>query len=324
MHILVIRLSALGDIVHALPALTDLRRALPQATIDFAVDERFVDIARLHNGINQILPIALKRWKRQLASASTWRELAQTLKSLRSKHYDLVLDLHGLNKSALVALAARAELKIGPDPRFCGEWLAPKIYHRYCSTEGSIQPVPRMRAFVANALGLTEPNPASYGLRHAWQGPSAHQVLLVHSSSAADKLWPEPHWIELGQMLIKLGLQPVLPWGSPAERERSERLVQAMGAAAQLAPQRTILEWAACFGHSRMVIGVDTGLTHLAAACGVPCVALFSATGADLFAPQETQRALALGDLHRPPTLQTVAQGVRDLLERTADPASAR
>jgi heptosyltransferase-1 len=323
MRILVIRLSALGDIVHALPALTDLRRALPEAHIDFAVDERFVDVARLHGGVNQVVSIPLKRWKRHLGSTATWRELGQTLSALRRERYDLVLDLHGLNKSALVALAARTAVRIGPDPRFCGEWLGPKIYHRFCTTQGSITPVPRMRAFVADALGQTSQAAASYGLRHAWQGPSSEQVLLIHSTSATAKLWPDPHWVALGQMLIDRGLHPLLPWGSPSERERSERLAQAMGAAARVAPQKTILEWTAHFSQTRMVVGVDTGLTHLAAACAVPCIAIFCATGANLFAPQEAHRALALGDLHQPPSLEAVVQGTQDLLARTATDAVA-
>lgn len=323
MRILVIRLSALGDIVHALPALTDLRRALPEAQIDFAVDERFVDLAQLHSGVNQILPIPLKRWKRQLGSAATWRELGQTIAALRRKPYDLVLDLHGLNKSALVALVARTALRIGPHPRFCGEWLGPKIYHRYCSTQGSINPVPRMRAFVADALGQASSAPASYGLRHTWQGRSSRELLLIHSTSAADKLWPEERWIALGHSLIGQGLEPLLPWGSPGERERSERLAQAMGEKARVAPPKSILDWAAHLSGSRLVIGVDTGLTHLAAACGVPCMAIFSATGADLFAPQEPQYSLALGDLHRPPSLEAVLQGAQQVLAASSAPQEA-
>jgi heptosyltransferase-1 len=180
-----------------------------------------------------------------------------------------------------------------------------------------------MRAFVADALGQASQAAASYGLRHAWLGPSSEQVLLIHSTSAADKLWPDPHWIALGQMLISQGLEPLLPWGSASERERSERLAQAMGAAARVAPQKTILEWAAHFSQTRMVVGVDTGLTHLAAACGVPCIAIFCATGAGLFAPQETQRALALGDLNQPPALETVILGAQDLLTRTSTTAVA-
>jgi heptosyltransferase-1 len=318
MRILVIRLSALGDIVHALPALTDLRRALPEAQIDFAVDERFVDLAQLHSGVSRILPIPLKRWKRHLRSMATWRELGQTIAALRRNPYDLVLDLHGLNKSALVALMARTAVRIGPHPRFCGEWLGPRIYHRYCSTQGSINPVPRMRAFVADALGQASSAPASYGLRHSWQGRSSKEVLLIHSTSATDKLWPEEHWVALGHKLIAQGLEPLLPWGSSAEYERSERLAQAMGETARVAPPKSILEWAEYCSTSRLVIGVDTGLTHLAAACGVPCLAIFSATGADLFAPQAPQSSLALGDLHQPPTLEAVVQGVQHVLIASA------
>lgn len=317
MRILVIRLSALGDVVHALPALTDLRRALPQATLDFAVDERFVDIARLHSGLNNILPMALKRWGQHLGALDTWRELRQSLRHLRSQPYDLVLDLHGLNKSALVARLARAALRIGPHPRFCGEWLAPRLYDRYCSTQGPIMPVPRMRAFVADALGVSPSLPASYGLRCTWQGMHANEVALVHSSSAADKLWPEAHWVALGQRLINQGLHILLPWGSQAEHERSIRLAQALGEAAQVAPRLSVALWAEKLSRCRLVVGVDTGLTHLAAAAGVPCAALFMATGADLFAPEQPKRARALGDLHQSPSLDAVARGVDELLDNT-------
>jgi heptosyltransferase-1 len=318
MRILVIRLSALGDIVHALPALTDLRGAFPQATIDFAVDERFVDLARLHGGIDRVLAIPLKRWKRKLTSAGTWRELARTVQLLRAQPYDLVLDLHGLNKSALVALTARSTLRIGPHPRFCGEWMGPRIYHRFCNTEGSIMPVPRMRAFVADAIGQISPAKPSYGLAPAWSGGSSRQVLLIHSTSAADKLWPEPHWIALGQKLIDGGWEPILPWGDAAERERSERLVAAMGSPADVAPRKTLSEWAVFFSQTRMVVGVDTGLTHLAAAYGVPSVAIFSATSSGLFAPQDPEQSRAVGDLNQSPALEKVAEAARDLLSRTA------
>lgn len=317
MRILVIRLSALGDIVHALPALTDLRRALPEATIDFAVDERFVDVARLHGGVSNVLPIALKRWKRHPGATNTWRELYQTLGHLRRHTYDLVLDLHGLNKSALLARLARSSLRIGPHPRFCGEWLAPRLYSRYCSAPGPITPVPRMRAFVADALGQTTSLPASYGLVCTWQARQSDQVVLAHSSSARDKLWPEAHWIALGQMLKRRGLQVLLPWGSSSEKERSVRLAQAVGEAAEVAPSLSIAQWAEKLSRCRLVIGVDTGLTHLAAAAGVPCAALFMATGAELFAPDQPQRARALGDLHQSPSLDVVFRAVVELLDHT-------
>ncbi len=314
MHILVIRLSALGDIVHALPAVTDLRRHLPEARIDMAVDERFVDIPQLHSAVDQVIPIALKRWKKSLTQAATWLELRQTFSQLRSQRYDQVIDLHGLNKSAIVAWLSRSPDRVGPAAAYCGEWLAPRLYHRHCNQSEAWLPVPRMRGVVAAALGRANPGPLDYGLTHTWAGRGSHEVVLIHSTSASDKLWPEEHWIAIGRQLIAQGMTPVLPWGSASEQDRSTRLAQAMGAAALVPPRRTISQWAQVISRSALVVGVDTGLTHLAAAAGVPCLAIFAATGSELFAPQNPDLAITLGGNGQATTLRAAQDGIERLL----------
>lgn len=319
MHILVIRLSALGDIVHSLPALTDLRRHLPEAQIDFAVDERFVELAQMHSHVDRVISLPLKRWKRNLAKRSTWQELRQTLRMLRSAHYDHVIDLHGLNKSAIVAWLSRSPDRVGPAAAYCSEWLAPRLYHRYCNPSEAWLPVPRMRGVVAAALGHTNPGPLDYGLTHTWAGRASGEVVLIHSTSASDKLWPEEHWITIGRQLIAQGMTPVLPWGNDSEKERSVRLAQAMGTAALVPPRRTISQWTQVISRSALVVGVDTGLTHLAAAAGVPCLAIFAATGSKLFAPQNPDLAIALGGSGQAAALQAVQDSIESL--RTASQA---
>lgn len=315
MHVLLIRLSALGDIVHALPAVTDLKRHWPEARIDMAVDERFADIPRLHAGVDRVIPIALKRWKTKLSRASTWLELRHTVSQLRSQAYDQVIDLHGLNKSAMVAWLARSPDRVGPAAAYCGEWLAPRLYHRHCNQSQAWLPVPRMRGVVAAALGRPCAEPLDYGLTHTWTGQATGEVMLIHSTSASDKLWPEENWIAVGRRLIAQGMRPVLPWGSEPEKERSARLAQAMGPAAELPPRRSISEWAQVISRSALVVGVDTGLTHLAAAAGVPCLALFAATGSELFAPQNPDLAMALGGQGQIATLEAANDGIDRLLK---------
>lgn len=295
MRILVVRLSALGDIVHALPALTDLRRACPNATIDVATDERFADIPRLHAGVDHVIPLALKRWKKALGRRQTWREIAQAWRSLRTHEYDLVIDVHGLNKSAIVSWLARGRLRFGPAPIYCGEALAPRLYDRHLDPK-IWDPVPRMRHFMALALDRPLTNVMNFGVRARWQGQNSQQVVLIHSTSDPHKLWPEADWVALGRALAARGLQLLIPWGSDTEHERARRLAQDIGEAHCVIGQRqSIAQWAVQLSQCRLVVGVDTGLTHLAAAAGVPCLAIFTATGSSLFAPQEPTLAAALG-----------------------------
>jgi heptosyltransferase-1 len=179
-----------------------------------------------------------------------------------------------------------------------------------------------MRGVVAAALGHTNPGPLDYGLTHTWAGRASGEVVLIHSTSASDKLWPEEHWITIGRQLIAQGMAPVLPWGSDSEKERSVRLAQAMGAAALVPPRRTISQWTQVISRSALVVGVDTGLTHLAAAAGVPCLAIFAATGSKLFAPQNPDLAIALGGSGQAAALQAVQDSIESLLTASqAEPA---
>ncbi len=320
MRILVVRLSALGDIVHALPGITDLRRAFPEATIDVATDERFVDIPLLHAGVDKVISIALKRWKKRLGHGQTWREIRQALRALRQDEYDLVIDVHGLNKSALIGWLARGRSKVGPHPRYCGEWLAPRLYDRRLDPPEAWEPVPRMRQFVALALGQPLAGPADFGLRATWCGQASSQVALIHSTSAQDKLWPEADWVALGRALAARGLELVIPWGSEPEHERAQRIAQgiAQGAPAvrcTVGPRQSIAHWATQLAGCRLVVGVDTGLTHLAAAAGVPCVAIFVATDDSLFVPQHADRAASLGGGGHAPALDAVLENSLRLVD---------
>lgn len=319
MRILVVRLSALGDIVQALPALTDLRQAHPEATIDVATDERFADIPRLHAGVDRVIPLALKRWKNSLGRRKTWTEVAAAVRALRQQPYDLVIDLHGLNKSAIVTWLARGRRKAGPSPVYCGEALAPRLYDQQLDPPYTPEPVPRMKKFVAHALGRTLDLPMDYGLKARWAGPSSRQVALIHSASTEDKLWPEAHWIALGRDLVAQGLEPVLLWGSQAEFERAQRLAQGIGpGSCQIGARQSIAQWATELSRCRLVVGLDTGLTHLAAAAGVPCLALFVATGPSLFAPQQPAHAATLGGLGVSPDLAQALGQARQLLQASA------
>lgn len=323
MRILVVRLSALGDIVQALPALTDLRLAHPQALIEVATDERFADVPLLHAGVDRVIPLALKRWKNGLRRLQTWRELVSAVRALRAHRYDLVVDLQGLNKSAIVTWLARSKHTAGPSVNFCGEALAPRLYDQALDPPYTREPVPRMKMFMAHALGRPLQPGMDYGMKARWAGPGSRQVALIHSASTQDKLWPEAHWVALGRDLVAQGLEPVLLWGSQAELERAQRLAQGVGQAhCQIGVRQSLGQWATDLSRCRLVVGLDTGLTHLAAAAGVPCLALFVVTGPSLFAPQQPAYGATLGGLGVVPELSQVQAQVRQLLQASAAAAA--
>jgi heptosyltransferase-1 len=281
MRILLIKTSSLGDVVHNLPVASDICARFPDAQLDWAVEEAFVDIPRLHPAISGVIPVALRRWRKRLFSSRTWSEIAQLRARLRSGGYDEVIDTQGLVKSALVARMAPGR-RSGLDLRSAREPLWP-FFHRTFAVPWGQHAVERNRQLAAQALGYVLDGPPAYGIAppahlvgpESWAAslaPRAYAVLL-HATSAADKLWPEHQWVKLGDHLHQRGLPCVLPWGSDAERERSERIAKMLRAAV-VPPRLSIADGAWLLGRASIVFGVDTGLTHLAVALGTPTVGL--------------------------------------------------
>jgi heptosyltransferase-1 len=273
-RILLIRLSSLGDVIHTFPAVTDLRRALPDAALDWVVEEAYVPLARLHAGVTRVLPFALRRWRRSLGAAA-WREAAAFRSGLREHAYDAILDTQGLLKSALVACVARGPVH-GFGRRTAREPLAACFYDRRYEFAPADHKVERYRSVAARALGY-QPGALDYGIKSPARpaaAPAEPYCVLMHSTARAAKLWREEAWIELGRFLAGRGLVCVLPWGDERERERAARLAAAIPRA--VVPPRLALEEACgLIGHARIVVGVDTGLMHLAAALRVPVLGLF-------------------------------------------------
>jgi len=278
-RILLVKTSSMGDIVHLLPAVTDIAQALPEATIDWLVEEGFADVPRLHPALDEAIPVAMRRWRKHPWSAATRSELRAFRAKMRGRRYDVVIDAQGLVKSAWLASSALGPLA-GQGFRYAREPLAALFYTRRMAVPWTLPAIEANRKLVAAVLGYPEPaNPEpDYGLQAArltagWLGTAAYAVLL-HGASAKRKLWPEANWIELGQNLAKLSLRSVIPWGSAAEKSRAERLVKGIPDAV-LAPQLDLGQAASLLAGARLAIGVDSGLAHLAAALGVSVVALF-------------------------------------------------
>ena len=301
---LLVKPSSLGDVLHNLPVASDIARHYPGAQIDWVVEESFAALPRLHPAVRNILPVAVRRWRGRLLSAATWREIAVFRNTLAMQHYDIALDTQGLLKSALLMRGADG-LRCGFDRGSAREPLAASLYQRTFPVATAQHAVERNRQLAAQALGYTLEERADYGIRPpaiarpAWLGEGAYAVLL-HATSRADKLWNEANWIALGRYLHEQNIRCILPWGSAIEQARSLRLTAAIPDAV-VPPRLSLNEAAALLGGARAVIGVDTGLAHLAAALGVPTVGIYTATDPALTGLYAGRSAVNLGNIDRAP-----------------------
>lgn len=280
MRILLVKTSSLGDVIHNLPVASDLKKRFPDADIDWCVEEGFAAVPRLHPGVRRVIPVALRRWRKTPLSVATWKEIGAFRRELRSEIYDVILDSQGLLKSALIARQALGPI-FGYAAEAAREPLASRFYQRTFGIPKAAHAVERNRWLAAAAFDYQPDLPLDYGisttpLQAEWVPPSPYAVLLT-ATSRDDKLWEEASWIDLGRKLHAQGIRCVLPAGNPTERERAARLAQAIPDAVA-APPLGIDPLAALLAGSRLAIGVDTGLTHLATALRVPTVALYTAT----------------------------------------------
>ncbi|WP_047514894.1 lipopolysaccharide heptosyltransferase I [Methylophilus sp. Q8] len=281
-RILIVKTTSMGDVIHALPVVEDILQHFPDAHIDWLVEASFADIPRLHPRVAQVFTVAVRRWRKQWWRRQTWREIAAVKQAVAAQPYDLVLDLQGLVKSAVMATWARGPCH-GYDKHSIREPLASRFYqHRYAISYRQ-HAVVRMRTLAALALGYAVPqNKPAYGLAGLDQHAPAEAFLALHATSRDSKLWPEEHWVALGQHYARQGLHMWLPWASDSEKARAERIAalvsQAQVPQALVLPKLSLQQLASQMPQVRFAVGVDTGLSHLAAALDIPIVAIYTDT----------------------------------------------
>jgi heptosyltransferase-1 len=290
--VLIVKLSSLGDVVHTLPVVQDILAAHPGAQIDWVVEKAFAPLLTplLGAGLQRVIPCELRRWRKSPFSAATRSAWRAFRRELQSQSYDAVIDLQGLAKSALVAWLAR------PAP-------GGKRYAMANRTDGSAYEAPtrwvadvaitlpphshavqRGRELVARALGCTPAARPNYGLnRSAAPGgrlqSAPEKIAFVHGSSRADKLWPLEHWVALGRQLNAQGYLITLPHGSDAELAMSQAIAEGLtlsGGQAVVWPRLPLDELTAQLAQCAGVIGVDSGLSHIAVALDLPHVQIYN------------------------------------------------
>jgi heptosyltransferase-1 len=276
--VLIVRPSSLGDIVHALPIVHDLKTHHPGAAIDWVVEEAFTGLIRMNHDVRRAIPVALRRWRHALLARSTWREFARFRREVSAERYDAVLDLQEQVKGALIAALARGPVH-GPDRKSVREPVVTVLYRHRHRIDPAQHLIDRCRRLAGEAFGYEPAGIPRFELHAPLDGdpPDPPYVVFLHSTSREDKLWPEAHWRFLVEHVTNAGFVVVLPWGSTEEKTRSERLA-CVERATVLPGKRSLPELASLLARAVWVVGVDTGLTHLAAALGTPTIAIFTAT----------------------------------------------
>jgi heptosyltransferase-1 len=289
-RILFVKTSSLGDVVHNCPAVSDAARALPGAEIDWVVEEPFAQVAKMHASVRRVITVAVRRWRSALWNPAVWSEIGDVRRAIATERYDAVIDTQSLLKSALIASWAHGP-RHGLDSASAREPFASRFYDQRHAVTRELHAVERNRRLAAAALGYAVPATLDYGLRAAPAASGGDAWVFLTMTSRDDKLWPEERWIEFGRAI---GGRVVLPWGSEVERSRAERIARALPDA-HVPPRMQLGELASLFAASRGVIGVDTGLTHLAAAVGARTVGIYCGSDPTLTGIHGAPRATNIG-----------------------------
>lgn len=308
-RILLVKTSSLGDVIHNLPVATDIARALPAARIDWVCEPPYTALVRLHPAVQTAFAVPLRQLKKRWYSPAAWLEFRAAKAMLGQETYDLILDTQGLAKSAMIAGFAHGP-RAGYDAASAREPVAARRYDHTHAVSRDLHAVTRNRRLAAAALGYPLQGEADYGLAaREWPAPANIRkpfVVFLHATSRADKTWPVAHWIALGRTLEQRGINIVLPWGSPAERGVSEAISAGLATPAHIPPAMTIPEVAALLAQAQAVVGVDTGLAHLAVALDRPTIGLYCATEPGLTGLHGGARALNLGGVGVTPSVEEV------------------
>lgn len=279
MRVLIVKTSSMGDVIHTLPALTDASQFIPGIQFDWVVEENFAEIPAWHPRVNQVIPMAWRRWRKSLFSRETRAEIKAFRHKIREQRYDLIIDAQGLVKSAIFSCFAKGK-RCGLDFGSARESFASLFYHRHCKVLFEQHAVIRARSLFSQALGYELPQTiADYGIDRTRFANNAETPYLVflHGTTWTTKHWPEENWMALAQIAGAAGFKIKLSWGNAAEQERALRIA-AFCQQVEVLPRQSLIGMASVLAGAKAIVSVDTGLGHLAAALDVPTVSLYGPT----------------------------------------------
>jgi heptosyltransferase-1 len=324
MNILLVRVSSLGDVLHNMPIVADIRRHFPEANIDWVVEEGYVSLVRLNPGVRHIIPFALRRWRKHLGDKAVRGEIGQFFRRLREVEYDYVFDTQGLLKTGVIMGAARIrkggkKVGLANGSEGSGYEGISRIFHtQSIPLDPRTHAVARGRLVVAAALGYHVDTPADFGLpevepdapRPAWL-PAEPYAVFFHGTARDAKKWAPANWIALGNALAPMPV--LLPWGSPKEQAEAEALAAGMPNARVL-PKLPMADAVMLARRAALAVGVDTGLTHIAAAFSRPVVEIYCDSPRWKTEGNWSPKIVNLGDRGSPPSVDEVVAAAKSLL----------
>jgi heptosyltransferase-1 len=345
--ILLVKLSSLGDVLHNLPIVWDLRKRLPNAQIDWIMEEAYAPLlaplktTEKFRGIDRIIPVAFRRWRKSLLSPSTWHEFFAMHQLLQATSYDVVIETQGLLKSALVCTLARKSdtaivAGLGNATEYSGyEPIARMFYTQSVHVPVKCHAIDRSRQVMCSALdwpllNRVDESPHFYptefvkhipalsieGLKKATDGSVMPYIVCFHSTARAAKRWPNESWVDLGKAIANQGYQLIFPWGNAEELKVSESIASQIPGA--IVPRAISIEEAyALITHAALSIGVDTGLTHLAAVLGKPTVEIYCDSPRWKTEGYWSEQISNHGDLQHPPTVNEVLDACQRLIGKS-------
>ena len=289
MRVLIIKTTSMGDVIHTLPALNDAVSAIPGIRFDWVVEEGFDEIPSWHPAVEEVIPVAIRRWRKNIFEAMRSAEWKQCKQMLRQRHYDCVIDAQGLLKSAWLARYTRAP-RFGYDKHSVRERLASLVYHHKIHVPKNLHAVERTRRLFAGSLGYPLPEVSgkltkgNYGVdksQFKTSGETKPNVVFLHGTTRHNKHWPENYWVDLCKQICGKGYKVYLPWGNEQERTRAKHIAHKANCA-EVLPKLNLRGIACVLAKADAVVAVDTGLGHLTAALNIPAISLYGTTSPDL------------------------------------------
>ncbi|WP_228936717.1 lipopolysaccharide heptosyltransferase I [Paraburkholderia saeva] len=311
-RILIVKVTSLGDIVEAQPVVADIKRAFPGVMVDWAADEMFADIARWNSSIDRVLCAPLRRFKKA-RSLADFRSIAASIAELRAERYDVVIDIHGVYKSAIIAFLARSSRRLGYLSQDLGERGAAFAYTGRLAPRPKVNAWHGMRISVGDALGFKVEGPPVFNLQVPGVADStngaAPVAMLFHATSKDEKKLPATHWAAIARNLIARGYGIELPWGSQTERIEAAAIA-ALVPEAELLPPMAVIEVAQMITRAALVVGVDTGFVHLAHALQKRTIMIFVTTSPEHSGVEAPFRSISVGDGLSVPPVDEVLRAI--------------